>query len=139
MKMLALALAAIVTGSNAFAGTVNFICIETGTKSPHKIKLVLKQLGNEKADSYGDLPEGKKYQYQFNMYSGSYKQPRISTQVEVEREDVMVKINTPKHSRSKIESIIFLDEPTDSWLEINGGKTASNVFHLDCRKRTKIN
>lgn len=118
---------------NSFADYSKFICIERPAKkrgfedSQGRWKLVLTQI------TPGRVREGKVYDYSMKIFLGENKQPHTDARVQVELEDVMFKFSTAKTSRTQIEGMIYLDEPTDSWMDMTFHKT---IF-FDCRSRSK--
>lgn len=115
--------------SSSFArSVVNYECFEFQKKKEYRHYLYLSYVGD--VDKYGDIEEGKKYEFKAQMFAGTYPKPTLDTKVIVEKEDVMMKIKNKKGAKTKLNGIIFLDEPSDSWLQVG-----ENNFSFTCRMK----
>lgn len=120
MKSLMLAIVGLVVVTSAQAKTVvTFECTELNKKKNETNYLFLSSTVAP-LQKNGDIEEGKNFEFDATMYFGNASKPYLKTIFNVSREDVMVKLKNKNNSRTKVKGIIFLDEPEDSWLTMNG-------------------
>lgn len=107
MKYL-LVIALLASSVMAFAGE-KFICVQSNGDEYSPKKVIMTQIGETKVE------EGYSYKFTLEVFAKNSSKALMTTVVNVKTEDVMYKF---KNSANKVEGILYMDEPNDSWLQI---------------------
>lgn len=100
--------------ATSFAGK-KFVCKEQTATSPRRF--VFTQVGDTV------MRELSRYNFLLEIFTPNVRTPVVKEVVTVSFEDVMVKVT---NRAKKINAMVYMDEPTDSWMKIGAEEIRLN-------------